>query len=109
MAALKFIVGAADGRNRFERRGEKMKTNPEEADRVRRHTSPESLRDIEKKIEENVRFQAGRSDGELTGRLAELENEWSMERTLETNASILALTGAVLGITMSRKWLLLSA
>lgn len=86
-----------------------MKTNQVEADRVRRHTPPESLQNVERKIEQNVRFHGSRSESDLAGRISELDNEWSMERTLETNASILALTGVVLGLTMSRKWLLLSA
>src|SRR5439155_15748026 len=54
-------------------------------------------------------FYGGRSEAEITQRIAELENEWSIERYLNTNASAVALTGAVLGLTVSRKWLLLSA
>jgi hypothetical protein len=86
-----------------------MNTNQGETDRVRRHTPPENLQEIEQKIEQNVRFHGNRPQNEIAGRISELDNEWSMERTLETNASILALTGVVLGLTMSRKWLLLSA
>ena len=86
-----------------------MTTNQGEADRVRRHTAPESLDKIEQKLEQNVRFHGNRSEEEITGRITELDNEWSMERTLETNAAIVALTGAVMGIALSRKWLLLSA
>jgi hypothetical protein len=85
-----------------------MKINQEESDRVRRHTPPESLQDIERKIEQNVRFHGSRPENEIAGRISDLDNEWSIERRLETNASILALTGVVLGLTMSRKWLLLS-
>jgi Protein of unknown function (DUF2892). len=80
-----------------------------ETDRVRRRTSPEILEKLERELERNVRFYGGRSEAEITQRIAELENEWSIERYLNTNASALALTGAVLGLTVSRKWLLLSA
>jgi hypothetical protein len=67
------------------------------------------LAKIERHLERNVRFHGARSETEITSRIAELENEWSIERYLDTNASILALTGALLGVTVSRKWLLLSA
>jgi hypothetical protein len=86
-----------------------MNTNEGETDRVRRHSPPESLQDIEHKVEQNVRFHGSRPENEIGGRISQLDNEWSIERRLETNASILALTGVVLGLTMSRKWLLLTA
>jgi hypothetical protein len=80
-----------------------------EADRVRRQTSPEALEKLEQELERNVRYYGGRSEAEIAQRIAELESEWSIERYLDTNASILALTGALLGLTVNRKWLLLSA
>ena len=80
-----------------------------ENDRVRRQTSPEILEKLERQLELNVRFHGARSEAEIAKRIAELENEWSIERYLDTNASVLALTGAFLGLTVSRKWLLLSA
>jgi hypothetical protein len=45
----------------------------------------------------------------LSRRIAELDREWDVERTLEANASTLALTGLFLGVVRSRKYLLLSA
>jgi hypothetical protein len=80
-----------------------------ETDRVRRQTSPEILEELERELERNVRFYGGRSEAEIAQRIAELEKEWSIERYLNTNASAVALTGAVLGLTVRRKWLLLSA
>jgi hypothetical protein len=44
----------------------------------------------------------------ISKRIEELEREWDIERLLETNASALILTGAILGLTVSKKWLLLS-
>ena len=41
-------------------------------------------------------------------RLRELEREWDVERTLEANAASLALLGLGLGLTVNRKFLLLS-
>jgi hypothetical protein len=85
-----------------------MITNPNETDRVRRHTSPELLARIDAQIEENVRCYSTFSRDQLTGRLRELEQEWGMERYLEANASAIGLTSVALGMTVSRKWLLLT-
>lgn len=85
-----------------------MKRNTEERDRVRRHTAPEQLQEIDLQIENNVRFYSTQSDEAIARRIEELEREWSMERYLEMNASALAFSGVVLGATVNRKWLLLS-
>lgn len=45
----------------------------------------------------------------IEARLAALDREWDIERCLETGAASLILTGGVLGTTVDRKWLLLSA
>jgi hypothetical protein len=42
-------------------------------------------------------------------RLMELDREWDIERVLELNASVAALTGMTLGATVDRRWFLLSA
>ena len=82
--------------------------NPEEMDRVRRQTSREQLREIDNKIEENVRAYSSMGPDQIDRRIRELQAEWSIERYLETNASALGLTSAFLGLTVSRKWLLLT-
>lgn len=82
--------------------------NPEiESDRVRRHTVAEQLEEIEDRIEANVRFYATQPVSAITERIQALEMEWSVERWLETNASALAFMGVLLGVTSSRKWLVL--
>ena len=82
--------------------------NPEaELDRVRRHTPVEDLQDVEQRIQASVRYYATQPISTITERIQELEQEWSMERWLETNASALAFSGVVLGVTVSRKWLVL--
>jgi hypothetical protein len=47
--------------------------------------------------------------GEIPLRLDELDREWDIERTLEANASALALAGIALGVTSDRRWLGLPA
>ncbi len=44
---------------------------------------------------------------EVPRRLHELDQEWDVERVIEANASTLAFTGVVLGITVDRRWLAL--
>ena len=40
-------------------------------------------------------------------RIEVLDREWDVERILEVNAPMLALSGLVLGVTFNKKWLLL--
>jgi len=74
-----------------------------EVDRVRRHTSDQDIEVIDEKTRHYIRSHATDSE-RLDQRVAELENEWDVERTLEANASTLALTGAVLGATVNKQW-----
>lgn len=78
----------------------------ETADRVRANTSEEINRRIDQKIEDCVREYAKRSQSDITRRIEELDREWDMERLLETNASAIAFTGLALGLTHSKKWLI---
>jgi len=78
----------------------------ENADRVRENTSDEINRRIDDETIARVQEYAARSEADITRRIEELDREWDMERLLETNASVLALTGLVLGATHSRKWLI---
>jgi hypothetical protein len=84
-----------------------MKIN-RQPDPVRTKTSPESLRKIDLAIPEHIRFYATQPRDALSHRIAQLEREWDIERILETNAASLALTGVLLGLVKSRKYLLFS-
>lgn len=77
-------------------------------DRVRAHTSPEQLTALDQCIEERIRYYAQQPRDVLSRRIEELEREWDIERWLEMNASALAFSGVILGVTVSKKWLLLS-
>jgi hypothetical protein len=76
--------------------------------RVRRHTAAGINRKVDDQIERNVRYFSVHKD-EIDRRLAELDDEWDIERMIECNASVLALTGTVLGITHDRRFLMLPA
>ena len=76
------------------------------ADRVRRSTAPEVNREIDHRTNDNIRHYANSSEEVVRRRIEELEREWDIERALEVNASTLALTGLLLGVTVNRKWLI---
>ncbi|ACB73879.1 YgaP family membrane protein [Opitutus terrae] len=80
-----------------------------EIDRVRRHTTPNSLRAIDETTRDNIRHFGRQPRAVVDARISELERTWDIERVLETNASLLALTGAVLGVTTNKKWFWLTA
>lgn len=82
--------------------------SPFELERVRRNTSPSVNRQIDEKTAANIHYYAEQPRAVLSRRIAELQTEWDIERVLETNASILALSGLTLGVTVNRKWLALS-
>ena len=77
------------------------------ADRVRRSTAEHVNRRIDHDTDENIASVSGRSREAIEQRIRDLDREWDVERLLEVNASTLALTGLLLGVTVNRKWLLL--
>jgi hypothetical protein len=75
-------------------------------DRVPRHTAEDVNRRIRRATEQRVRQYAANPVG-IDRRLRELDEEWDIERVLETNASALAFTGVALGTTVDKRWLVL--
>ncbi len=55
-----------------------------------------------------LRYCAG-SPLRIERRLRELDREWDIERVLETNASVVAFAGLVLGTAVNRRWLFVPA
>jgi hypothetical protein len=84
-----------------------MITSTMSDDRVRRNTADELNQKIDDEFESLVRLYAQADRGLIDRRIEELDREWDMERTLEANASSLALAGTVLGVLVSRKWLVI--
>jgi PAS domain-containing protein len=76
-------------------------------DRVREHTAEQVNEGLDRALSERVQAYAGRSEEEITQRIAQLEREWDIERILEMNASALAFTGVTLGAFHDRRWLVL--
>jgi len=44
---------------------------------------------------------------EITARLAELDEEWDIERVLQTKVAALTIAGVILGVSVNKKWLAL--
>lgn len=80
---------------------------PSTIERVPAHTSAKVNAWLEQRTRENVDrvYRAGRAA--IDRRLEELEEEWDIERMLETNAATFALAGTILGATVDRRWLAL--
>lgn len=81
---------------------------PATARRVEEHTTPEINSAIRGETAKRLHHLQGKMRGELKNRLKQLDREWDTERVLETNASLLILTGLVLGKAVNEKWYLLS-
>lgn len=76
-------------------------------DRVRSSTASDVNEQIDLQTDINIQQYKGKSTAEILERIQMLDKEWDIERVLEVNASSLALTGLILGLTKNRKWLLL--
>jgi hypothetical protein len=76
-------------------------------DRVRSSTAAHVNEEIDHQTDINIQRYKGKSKAEILERIKMLDKEWDVERVLEVNASTLALTGLVLGLTTNRKWFLL--
>ena len=81
---------------------------PATASRVENATSEDLNRHFAAEIEESLRHHAEHPE-HIAHRLDELDHEWDIERTLETNAATLALTGTLLGAFVDRRFLVLPA
>jgi hypothetical protein len=81
---------------------------PSTRERVPEHTSQEANDRIARETEARVRYFA-QSPDEITRRLTQLDEEWDIERAIETNASVIAFIGVAFGALLHPYWLLLPA
>ena len=75
--------------------------------RVPEHTPPELNDRIRRGTDETIAFYAGADRDTIERRLAELDEEWDIERVLEANAASVSLIGLLLTATVSRKFFVL--
>ena len=72
--------------------------------RVESHTADYVNDQIQRQTEANVACFAELGREAIDARLADLDEEWDVERCLETMAPIFSLAGICLGLTKSRRW-----
>jgi hypothetical protein len=79
------------------------------ASRVEANTSGHVNERIARETRDRIACYRNASRDTITSRLQELDREWDIERVLQTNAGMAGLTGAVLALTVDRKFALISA
>lgn len=77
---------------------------PSTVERVPRHTRTAYNAAIRRQTEESVARLATAGPAAIDRRLAELDREWDIERTLEANAASVSLLGSALGFTVDRRF-----
>lgn len=75
--------------------------------RVPQQTHEAINRQIRAETERRIASYRHRGSRAIRRRLAELDREWDIERTLESNAAIVSLIGLGLGRLVNRRWYLL--
>ena len=78
-------------------------------DRVRTATPDKVNEQIDQEIREHIEYYATQDEAAINARLRELDKEWDIERALELNAALVALTGVALSAMVNKKWLILPA
>lgn len=81
-----------------------MSVLPPTSQRVQLHTKEEINEKIQEKTTENINYYRTKSRKEIAARINELDKEWDIERALETNASVIILISAILGIITKNIW-----
>ena len=80
---------------------------PSTADRVSSNTAEHVNERIRRQTEANVARYANAGAQAIERRLRELDEEWDIERYVETMAPTFTLLGMGLGLLVSRKWFIL--
>lgn len=79
------------------------------ATRVEQHTAPHINELIHHETQERIAaFENNDRNALITQRLKELDSEWDVERTLQTNFAILSLVGLALATKVNKRWFALA-
>lgn len=79
---------------------------PSTVDRVPEHTAGHVNERIRRQMEERVARLAAAGPDAIARRLRELDEEWDIERTLESNAATLTAVGSGLALLVDRRFAL---
>jgi hypothetical protein len=82
---------------------------PSTTERVSRNTSERVNQCIRRQTERNIAHFAAAGPEAIEQRLRELDHEWDVERSLETNFALVTLVGTLLGEIVDRRWHLFTA
>jgi hypothetical protein len=77
--------------------------------RVPDHTDASVNEMIRRQTQHNIARYRDAGPAAIQRRLAELDAEWDIERTLEANAATASLIGLTLGATVDRRWFVFPA
>ncbi|WP_254512952.1 YgaP family membrane protein [Anatilimnocola floriformis] len=80
---------------------------PSTVDRVPANTADEYNQRIQQQTEERVAQLARQGRAAIDQRLEELDEEWDVERRLETNAACAVVVGSALSVLVDRRFILL--
>lgn len=86
-----------------------MDTQEKPGERVRSSTSRSQNQKIDQEIISNIAKYSGQGSAAIESRINELDKKWDIERTLELNAGLIGLAGAILALTVNKKWAILPA
>jgi len=86
-----------------------METIEKPGERVRSSTSRSRNEKIDDEIVRSIAYYSEQGAAAVESRIKELDKEWDIERTLEVNAGLIGLAGAVLALTVNRRWAILPA
>jgi hypothetical protein len=75
-------------------------------DRVALHNAPHVSEKLLDRLRTSIAHHSSHPE-EIDDRLRELDEEWDVERVLQTNSSVASLLGLTLGLLGRRRWLLL--
>jgi hypothetical protein len=79
-----------------------MKKNEPAGERVRKVSSTKQNSDIDHIILFNIKKYSEKSDVEISQRIKALDKEWDIERVLDLNMSVLALSGITLSLIFNK-------
>ena len=82
---------------------------PTTVSRVPSHSAATANEYIRQRTEASIACYQNASRAAIDKRLLELDAEWDIERTLETNAATAVLVGLTLGAAVDRRWFALPA
>ena len=78
-------------------------------DRVRNHTADKVNQKIDQCTQENIQRFSNESRDVVQNRIKKLNEELDIEQALQFTSALNALVGIGLGLTVNKKWFLLSA